>query len=127
MKGWAARIIAIQYAVGLGNTKGVTGWLTGAFLGNNVASALDLMQTAWGGSSGVANGMGQAFGSNVAVAGGKRGGKPSAKCRSRRRTVFGVLGGSTAISLVRPFDPKAMRRNWHSRSYLRSQSFEKDA
>ena len=63
---------SVQNAVGLGNAKGTTGWLAGAFLGNNVSSALDLMQAAWGGSAGgVANGTGQAFGSNVAVAGGR--------------------------------------------------------
>ena len=53
-------------------SKGIGGWLAGAFLGNNVSSALDLMQAAWGGNAGgAANGAGQAFGSNAAVAGGK--------------------------------------------------------
>jgi hypothetical protein len=63
---------SLQNAVGLGNATGAKGWLAGAFLGNNVSSALDLMQSLWNSDpSGAANGAGQAFGSNVAVAGGQ--------------------------------------------------------
>ena len=71
---------SVQNAVGLGNAKGVSGWLASAFLATNVASAMDIIQSTpvlgsvFGGGasiSGLANGTGQAFGSNVAVAGGK--------------------------------------------------------
>ena len=59
---------SLQNAVGLGNAKGVKGWLAGAHPEHAVLGSV----FGGGGSiSGVTNGTGQALGSNAAVAGGK--------------------------------------------------------
>jgi len=93
---------SVQNAVGLGNATGVGGWLAGAFLGNNVSSALDILQAVGGGSlGGVANGTGQAFGSNVAVAGGRAAARqvPNLVAVNANVAVVSVSTATTTVTL----------------------------